>query len=313
MLKSVTFSPVQGSVGNGSASRGGIFVAREERGLGHLQRREDALGQERSQTLGRDDLDDAAEDVGGAAVVPLRAGLADQRKFRHQGRVLGIGDLAAAQPRLLVELLHQAVAGVVVGDARRVPQQVLDRDRPLDRHQFQRAVGLDADLLVGKLRDEFCDRICQQEMPVLQQHHDADRHDRLGHGIDAEDRIVGHWRSRGRALSANGLEPADLAPPPHHEGDAGDGSLVDLALQRVGGARQAGRGKSEGFGPGLGQGRGVGGRGLSGGGLGVHGLSRWLLLLGQGEVWRRSCRLNRVETITRAQAGDSRCVFSAAT
>jgi hypothetical protein len=31
--------------------------------------------------------------------------------------MFGVGDLAAAQPRLLVKLLHQAVAGVIVSDA----------------------------------------------------------------------------------------------------------------------------------------------------------------------------------------------------
>ena len=41
-------------------------------------------------------------------------------------RMFGIGDLAAAQPRLLIELLHQAVAGMVVGDARGMPQQILN-------------------------------------------------------------------------------------------------------------------------------------------------------------------------------------------
>ena len=105
--------------------------------------------------LAGDDFDDAAENVGGAAVIPFRAGLADQRQARDHGGVFGIADLAAAQPRLLVELLHQAVAGVVVGDARGVPQQILDRHRPRQRHQFELAVVLDADLLVGEFRNEF--------------------------------------------------------------------------------------------------------------------------------------------------------------
>ena len=60
----------------------GVFLAGMERGLGHLQRRQDALGQERAQRLAGDDLDDAAENVGGAAVIPFRAGLAHQRQAR---------------------------------------------------------------------------------------------------------------------------------------------------------------------------------------------------------------------------------------
>ena len=72
-----------------------------------------------------------AENVGGAAVVPFGAGLAHQRQARDDRRVLGIVDLAAAYPRLLIKLLHQTVAGMFVGDAGGVAQQILDRDRPL--------------------------------------------------------------------------------------------------------------------------------------------------------------------------------------
>ena len=66
-------------------------------------------------------------------------------------RMLGIGDLAAAQPRLLIQLLHQAVAGVIVGDARSVPQQILDCHRPLERHQVELAVVFDADFLARQI------------------------------------------------------------------------------------------------------------------------------------------------------------------
>ena len=216
MLKSWTLSPFQGSVANGSARRPAFASPRMEGGLGHLQRRQDAFGQERAERLAGDDLDDAAEHVGGAAVVPFRAGLADQRHAGDHGRMFGVGDLAAAQPRLLVELLHQAVAGVVVGEARGVPQQVLHRHLPLHRYQLELAVVLDADLLVGKFRNEFRDGIAEDEVAVLDQHHDADRDDRFGHREDAEDAVMRHRRGCRRALPADRVEPADLAAPRHH-------------------------------------------------------------------------------------------------
>ena len=75
-----------------------VFAGGVKRGLGHLQRRQNSLGQERAQRFSADDFDDAPKNVGGAAVVPFRAGLAHQRQARHQRRVLGIADLAAAQP-----------------------------------------------------------------------------------------------------------------------------------------------------------------------------------------------------------------------
>jgi len=101
MLKSWIFSPVQGSAGKSLGKAAGIGFGRVERGLRHLQRRQDALGEIRTERLAADDFDDAAEDVGGAAVVPLRAGLAHQRQAGDEGGVFGVGDLAAAQPRLL--------------------------------------------------------------------------------------------------------------------------------------------------------------------------------------------------------------------
>ena len=134
--------------------------------------------------------------------------------------MFGVADLAAAQPRLLIELLHQAVAGMLVGDARGVAQQILDRHRALQRHQFELAVVLDADLLVGKFRNEFGDGIVEQEVTFFQQHHDADGDDRLGHREDAEQRVVRHRRGCRRALPAECIEPADLAAARHHHGRA---------------------------------------------------------------------------------------------
>ena len=253
--------------------------------------------------LAGDDFDDAAENVGGAAVVPFRAGLAHQRQAGDHRGVFGIADLAAAQPRLLVHLLHQAVAGVVVGDARGVAQQILDRHRPLQRHEVELAVVLDADLLVGKFRNEFRNGIAEQEMAVLDQHHDADRDDRLGHREDAEDRVVRHRCRCRRALPAERLEPADLAAPRHHHGRAGQGSLVDLALEGVRHPLQPGRREPERFRFGLGEGRGLRGGAWLGGGLRGHGLSRLLLLLGWlsglAKVWRRTAGLNRPFPVNR--------------
>ena len=249
-----------------------------ECGLRHLQRRQDAFGQERAERFAGDDLDDAAENVGRAAVIPFRARLAHQRHAGDHGRVFGVGDLAAAQPRLLVELLDGAVAGVVVGQARRMPQQILNGHLPLDRHQVELAVVLDADLLLGKLRNEFGDGIAEDEVAVLDQHHDADRDDRLGHREDAEDAVMRHRRGCRRALAADRIEPADLAAPRHHHGRAGEGALVDLALEGVRHPLQADAREPDGFRLGVGERRGLGGGCLPGGGLGVHGLSRLLLL-----------------------------------
>ena len=292
MLKSCTLSPFQGSVANGSARRPAfaspVWNAVSAICSGARMR----SVRNAPSDLAGDDLDDAAEDVGRAAVVPFRAGLADQRHAGDHGRVFGVGDLAAAQPRLLVELLHRAVAGVVVGQARGVPQQVLNGHLPLHRHELELAVVLDADLLVGKLRDEFRDGIAEEEVAVLDQHHDADRDDRLGHREDAEDAVVRHRRGGRRALPADRIEPADLAAPRHHHGRAGQGSLVDLALEGIRHPLQADARQPDAFPAWRGGEKGSGGRLSAGRRSGRSWSLPLLLLFGDGrEVWRRSASL----------------------
>ena len=107
--------------------------------------------------------------------------------------------------------------------------------------QLEPAVALDADLLFGEFRDELGHGIDQQQLAVLDQRHNGDRDDRLGHGEDAEDGVVGHWPTIRRALPADRVEPADLALARDHHGGARQSSLVDLALEGVRQLLQAGR------------------------------------------------------------------------
>src|SRR5215472_9263547 len=280
-----------GIVGKGLCEPTGIVLAGEEGRLGHLQRREDTFGQEGAERLAADDLDDAAEDVGGTAVVPFRAGLADQWQLRDHDRMLGIGDLAAAQLRFLVELLHHAVAGVVVGDAGGMAQQVLHRHRASYVDELEPAVGLDADLLPGEFRDEFRHGVTEQQMAFLDQRHDRDRDDRLCHREDPEDGVVGHWPSIRRALFADGVEPADLAPARNQYSRARKGPLVDFALEAIGQFLQSGRRQADRLRLGVRKWRGLRAGGLPGGNLCVH-VSLPMALKGPLEVWRRRRGLN---------------------
>ena len=298
----------------GLGEAAGIGLGGVERGLVHLQRRQDPLGQERAERLAGDDFDDPAEHVGRAAVVPFGARLAHQRHAGDDGGVFGVADLAAAQPRLLVQLLHRAVAGVVVSQPRGVPQQVLHRHRPLHRHEFELAVDVDADLLIRKLRNELGDGVVEDEVAVLDQHHDANRDDRLGHREDPEQAVMRHRRRGGRALPADGVEPADLAAAGHHHGRAGQGALVDLALEGIRHPLQARAREPDRLGFGVRERGGLGGGCLaSGGGLRVHGLSRMLIgCWWPAEVWPRSHHLDRVVGAGRSasplQSGHGLCL-----
>ena len=74
-------------------------------------------------------------------------------------------------------------------------QQILHRDRPFGRDQFELPVLLDADLRIGEFGDVFRDGVSDEQPSVLDQHHERDRDDRLGHRIDAEDRVAAHRRA----------------------------------------------------------------------------------------------------------------------
>src|SRR5207248_2037903 len=106
------------------------------------------------------------------------------------------------------------------------------------------------------------------------------------------DRVLGHWPAVGRALLADSVEPADLALARNQDGGAGQGSLVDLALEAVGQLLQPRRGQADRFRLGVGKRRGLRVGGVLGGSLGVHELLPGALS-GFGEVWRRTYGLNR--------------------
>ena len=176
--------------------------------------------------------------------------------------------------------MHQAVAGVVVGDARGVPQQILDRHRPLQRDQFELAVVLDADLLVGEFRNEFGDRIVQQEVAFLEQHHDADRDDRFSHREDAEDACCAPSASEAAGL----CRPSASNQPiwPRRATITVAPGRVPLSISRLNASdMRCSRTDDSPSDSGLacGQRRRLRGRGVFGGGLRGHGLSHLLLSL----------------------------------
>ena len=157
---------------------------------------------ELQQRLPRGDLDDAAEYVGRMAVVPAHAGLIGERQFGDPLGEFGIVEIAGVQRGLRIELFDLAFAKEAVSDTRGVPQQVQNRDRTLQRLELERILAgligkIDADLGIGESRNVFRDGIVERQLAVLDQHHDCDRGDRLGHRIDPEDGIRRH-RQPGR-------------------------------------------------------------------------------------------------------------------
>jgi len=126
----------------------------------HAERLEDVLFLELIQRLAGHDFDDAADDIGRMTVTPERARL--PRQWQH-GDPLGkhlVVETTVEQAGVHIGLIDQLAANVIVGDARRVPQQIHHGHRPVQRYQFQKpsSVGRsrpDAYFHIGKCRDEF--------------------------------------------------------------------------------------------------------------------------------------------------------------
>jgi hypothetical protein len=119
-------------------------------------------------------------------------------------------------------------------------QQILDRDRPLGRDQFELPVLLDADLRIGEFGDVFRDGVGDEQPSVLDQHHERDRDDRLGHRIDAEDCVAGHYRAA-RPQHAEVAAIADLAAPRDQHRNPRQAAGVDFALHDRGQLGEASR------------------------------------------------------------------------
>jgi hypothetical protein len=131
-------------------------------GVSHAERSKNARLQELPKSLARDGLDDASKHVGRAAVVPLPVRLAEQREAREPFRLLGIGLVGARQVLLGVHALHGARTDELVCQAGCVAQKILDRDRPLRRHELDAAIALNCNLRIGEGRHVFCRRIGEE-------------------------------------------------------------------------------------------------------------------------------------------------------
>ncbi len=205
----------------------------EERGVLHAERAEDHVLEILGEGLAGDHLDQRAADVGGQGVHPGRAGLVAQRhlaelveELLHGVRAAGRADLEVAVDLIDRVLDADARQAAAVGEAGSVGEHVAERDGPgggLGLHVGSLAGHPDAVVLPGG--DVAADRVVELEIALLVEGHQRDRGDRLGHGIDAVDRIVGRGLAALAVHLAEGLEVGEVAV-------AGDADLAagDLAV-----------------------------------------------------------------------------------
>ena len=134
----------------------------------HAERREDALAHVTVQRQAAHPLDRLAGPVDVDAVLPLVAGVGDHRHL--QGLELAgadagyVGDLHVALDVLVPQ---------VVAEARRVGQQMAQRDRPLRRPELGLALGVEAlqHLRGAELHHDVADRLVETELALLDHLH----------------------------------------------------------------------------------------------------------------------------------------------
>jgi hypothetical protein len=191
-----------------------------KRGVLHAERIEQPLLEHLQQRLAFHHLDHAAKHVGRMAILPDRARLLRERQ---RGDLFGEG-LVAQTSRLEVRLrvpgVDKALAGVPVGDARGVPQQVLDDDRSAQRREIEHGLAVaagffHADFRERETRDVPGDRLVQRELALIDQHHRHERGDRLGHRIDSKQRVRRHRRLGRDIAHAEGFEIGRLTAALH--------------------------------------------------------------------------------------------------
>src|ERR1700757_1708940 len=114
----------------------------------HAERSEQPLLFKLIEGLAGDNFDYATKNFGAVAVVPGRAGLIHERKLRYTFRKLCVIEVTIEQVGSDVRLLDQAITKVTVSDSGSVTHQVLNGDRALGGHRFERdpifALRLDA-------------------------------------------------------------------------------------------------------------------------------------------------------------------------
>src|SRR5947199_314019 len=113
-----------------------LVLRHQERGVSHLERREQALREESAERRARDHLDHTAQHVRREAVLPGGPGLMGQWHFRQPLDLLGRADVAPVDADLAVKLLHPGVPGEArIHESRGVAEQVLNRHLALGRYQ----------------------------------------------------------------------------------------------------------------------------------------------------------------------------------
>ncbi len=134
------------------------------------------------------------------------------------------GTFGVEELRLLDHAADRRVFEKMVGEAARMRHQVRNE---IGRTGSTSAVG--AEHLHGREgREVGGDRIDEPDTPFLQESHQRGADDRLGHRVEAEDRVLRHRRARLLVAPAELSGMHDLAVPRDQRAHARKGSAFDI-------------------------------------------------------------------------------------
>ena len=183
--------------------------------------------------LARDELNDPPQDVGGVAVVPLGARIEQQREggegFAGLFEIARCAPVEAVGPVQRIDLIGEVE---VVGQARCVGHQAVDADlvRRLPGLVLHH-VAAGEHACVRERRNPARDRIGELEQALLVELHRGNRHDGLGHRVDAVDRVGGDWQRPLAVALAVAVRIRDLAATRQQHRHARKAPVVDIAIQ----------------------------------------------------------------------------------
>ena len=229
----VTGSPLSGSVAKGSAMRFQCFSRHRERRVLHAQRLRGCARAAARPAAGRRPPRAArparrwrgcipSELPGWCASGSAASTLQNSALLRER----------LTRSAVVVLALHGAAAQELVGESR--PCAAAGR-APWRRAAPARSRTVPpsstATCWPANSRQVLRHRIAQLQPAFLGQHQRGQRHQRLGHRVDAEDRIACHRRARGGVLLAQCHRQLDMAAQRHHRNRTRDAPLVDVRLQ----------------------------------------------------------------------------------
>ncbi len=209
-----------------------LFRRHKERRIPHIERRENSLAQEFVQRLAAQDLDEVAENIGRDRIIPVLARREIERQFGQNVDPFAERSVEALELPLPIGGIHRRAPLKAIGEARHVREKIPHRHRPRRSRGFEASETPAYEYAeIGECGNVFRHRIVELEASLLEERHESDAHNRLGHGVNADERL-GRKRPPALAiLEALCREMGDAAAARDRKQHARKRSAFDVACK----------------------------------------------------------------------------------